>query len=143
MAMSNHTESGVLTHLFRTGTYAKPTTIAIALTTNIPDDTQQGFDINEVANAGAYARVNVGAPADADWDFMDQVNTSGHMSNTAAITFTAASANWGMVSGVAIIDNSTYGQGAVLFHGPLPSPRDIQNTDQYQFAAGELDIYLD
>jgi hypothetical protein len=138
-AMSNYLESGILNHLFRTGTFSKPSTIAVALTSNIPDDTQ-GY--SEVANAGSYARVDVGAPDNGDWDFVDQVSDSGHIQNTAAITFPTATANWGMVSGVVVFDNATYGAGNVLFRGALPSPRDIRTNDQYSFAIGGLDIYL-
>lgn len=144
MGMTNYMESGVLNHLLRSATLSKPTTIAIGLTSIVPGETATGGDCNEVANAGSYARVDVGAPTDGDWDFVDQngPGASGHTQNTAAITFPQATANWGMVSGVVITDNATYGAGNVLFYAPLTSPRDIKNNDQFQFSAGDLDIYL-
>jgi hypothetical protein len=143
MSMTNYTESGVLNHLFRTGTFSKPSTISVGLTTDIPADNVTGGDANEVANAGSYARVDVGAPVDGDWDFVDQgPGASGHTQNTAAITFPAASANWGMVSGIIICDNATYAAGNVLMTGKLNSPRDIQNGDTFSFGIGDVDIYL-
>jgi len=141
--MTNYTESGVLNHLFRAGTFAKPTTISVGLTTDIPADDVIGNTANEVTNAGSYARVDVGAPADLDWDFVDQgPGASGHTQNTAAITFPAATANWGMVSGIIICDSATYGIGAVIMTGKLNSPRDVQNGDTFSFGIGDVDIFL-
>jgi hypothetical protein len=142
MAASQYLESGVLNHLFRSSAFGQPTTIAIALTTDIPDESQTGVTINEVANAGAYARVDIGAPTDGDWSFMDQVNGSGHVDNVSIITFPTATANWGYASGVAIIDNATYGAGNLLFHSALDNARDIENNDTFSFPANGLDIYL-
>jgi hypothetical protein len=141
--MTNYTESGVLNHLFRTGTFAKPSTISIGLTTDIPADDVTGGSANEVTNAGSYARVDVGAPADGDWDFVDQgPGASGHTENSAAITFPQATANWGMVSGIIICDSATYAAGNVIMTGKLNSPRDIQNNDTFSFGISDVDIYL-
>lgn len=143
MSMTNYLESGVLNHIFRTGSFSKPSTISIGLTTDIPEDDVTGGSANEVANAGSYARVDVGAPTDGDWDFIDQgPGASGHTQNTSTVTFPQATANWGMVSGVIICDNATYGAGNVLMTGKLNSPRDIQSNDTFSFGAGDIDIYL-
>lgn len=142
-AASNYLESGLLNHVLRGSTYSKPSTVAVALTTDIPVDTQTGVTINEVANSNAYARVDLGAPADADWDFMDQVNGSGHLENTAAVSFTTATGDWGMVSGVCLIDNATHGAGNLLFHAALSTARDVKSGDTFEFAIGALDVYLD
>lgn len=143
MSMTNYLESGVLNHLFRTATFAKPTTIAIGLTADVPLETDTGGSNTEVANAGSYARVDVGAPVDTDWDFVDQgPGASGHTQNTAVITFPQATANWGMVSGVIITDNATYGAGNVLMFGKLTVARDIKNNDTFSFAPQTLDIFL-
>lgn len=141
MSMSNYLESGVLNHIFRTDTLSKPTNISVALCTNVPVETDTGGTFDEVANAGAYARVSLGAPADADWNFMTQLNASGLIDNVNAITFPQATANWGMVSGVAICDDSSYGGGNMLMYSAI-SPRDIQSNDTFSFGAGDLDILL-
>ncbi len=143
MSMTNYLESGVLNHLFRTDTFSKPSTIAIGLTADVPLETDTGGTNTEVTNAGAYARVDVGAPTNGDWDFVDQgPGASGHTQNTAVITFPKATANWGMVSGVIIIDNATYGAGNVLMFGKLTVARDIKNGDTFSFASSELNIFL-
>jgi len=142
MAATNYTESGVLNHIFRTSTFSKPSTIAIALLSTPANDTLTGVTMDEVANAGSYARVDLGSPADADWDFMDQVSGSGHIQNTAAITFPSATAAWGAVSGVAIVDSATFGAGNLLYHASLDTVRTVENTDTFEFAIGSIDIYL-
>lgn len=142
MSMSNYLESGVLNHIFRSATFSKPTTVAVALTTDYPTEDQTGGTINEIANAGSYARVDLGAPADADWNFMTQSNGSGLIDNVNQISFPQATANWGHASGVVLLDSATYGAGNVLMMAPLPNPRDIQNNDTFSFGAGDLDILL-
>lgn len=143
MSMTNYLESGILNHIFRTDAFSEPTTIAIGLTADVPAEADTGGVNTEVSNAGSYARVDVGAPANGDWDFVDQgPGASGHTQNTSVITFPQATANWGMVSGVIITDSATYGAGNVLMFGKLTVARDIKNNDTFSFAAGELDIYL-
>ena len=142
MSASNYLESGVLNHLFRTDTFSKPTTVAVALCTGVPQDTQNGETIPEVPNAGGYARVDLGAPANADWTEVGQSNGSGIIDNAAAITFPQATSNWGMVSGVAIVDSASHGAGHVLLSAQLSTPRDIRENDTFQFATGALDLLL-
>jgi hypothetical protein len=142
-AMSDYLESGILHHIFRGQTFNKPAAIAVALTTSVPAETQTGATIPEVANAGSYARVLVGAPGDATWNFIVQsTGASGLVDNVSAVTFPTATANWGMVSGVAILDSGVYGAGNLLFHAALTTPRDVRTNDTFQFGAGDIDVYL-
>ena len=71
-ALSDYLESGLLTHIFRGSTFSKPSTIAIALTSGVPKDSDNGSTIPELpsgVNNGAnfvstnYARINLGSPA--------------------------------------------------------------------------------
>lgn len=142
-AASNYLESQLLTHIFRTSSFSKPSTIAIGLVGVLLDDTEVS-DVSgkEIANAGSYARVDVGAPDDGDWDAIDQVNASGHTQNTAEVAFTTASADWGWVSGMFIADSATWGTGNILFHGGLATAKLVGNGDQIKFSAGNIDIYL-
>lgn len=140
-AMSNYLESQLVQHVFRTSSYTKPTQIGIALCTAAPADTDTGtLTGKEVSNAGAYARVDL-APSDSNWANITSGN--GTTNNIGAITFTAASADWGTVTHVAITDNSTYGAGQLLFWGSLAGTKVVSNGDTFQFSAAALSIQLD
>lgn len=140
---SNYLESGLLTHIFRTSSFSKPSTIAVGLTQNVPVDSDIGSTPNELANTGAYARVNVGAPSDSLWGPPVQDSFgSGYLGNTSAITFPTASANWGNTSGVIVTDSSTYGAGNILFWGAIPTPRNILANDTFSFGVSGLKIFV-
>ena len=144
-AMSNYMESGVLNLILRanTNSFAAPSNVSVSLLTNHDSnwgvDAKNGGTMPEVANAGSYARVSLGAPANADWN---EVSTGGATSNSAAVTFPAATAHWGMVSGVALVTSATYGAGRILFHGALTTAKDVTSGDTFKFNAGDLDITL-
>lgn len=142
MHFSNFAESGVLNHIFRSSTLAKPVTMAVALTGIVPNDANTAASINEISG-GSYARVDLGAPADADWNavILDSTGGSGLMDNVAAVTFPQATANWGWVSGIALVD-TTSGSGNMWMYGQLTTPREILNNDTFEIPAGSLDIYL-
>lgn len=141
---SDYAESGVLNWLFRsnTNTFAAPSTVAVALCSNIPSESQHGGTIPEIANAGSYARVDLGAPANADWTEVAQVSDSGGISSAADITFPTATANWGYVSGVALVTSATWGAGQVLVWGALTTPRVVLSGDTFKFTAGQMNLYL-
>lgn len=71
-ALSDYLESGLLNHIFRNTTFDRPSTIAIALTSGVPLDSNSGSTIPELpsgVNKGInfvntnYKRVNLGNPA--------------------------------------------------------------------------------
>lgn len=71
-ALSDYLESGILNHIFRNTTFAKPTTIAIALTSGVPKDNDTGSTILELPSGVAlgsnfvttnYQRLSLGNPA--------------------------------------------------------------------------------
>jgi|TARA_B100000029_G_scaffold417245_1_gene421799 hypothetical protein len=144
-AMSNYMESGVLNFILRSNSnsFAAPSNVSVALLTNHDSnwgvDAKNGGTMPEVANANGYARVDLGAPANADWN---EVSTGGATSNSSAINFPEATAHWGMVSGVALVTSATHGAGSILFHGALTTPRDVTSGDTFKFNAGDLDITL-
>ena len=140
-ALSNYAESGILNLLLRgnTNSFAAPSNVSIALCSGVPVDSNTGSSIPELANAGNYSRVSLGSPSDGDWDY---VTTAGATANTSTATFPTANANWGIVSGVAIVNNTTHGAGQVLFHGKLTTARTVLNGDTFKFNAGDIDITL-
>ena len=140
-ALSDYAESGILNLLLRgnTNTFAAPSNVSIALCSGVPIDSNTGATIPELKNGSSYARVSLGSPSDGDWDVF---TTGGATANTSTATFPPATGNWGIVSGVAIVNNATHGAGQVLFHGKLTTARTVLNGDTFKFNAGDIDITL-
>jgi hypothetical protein len=142
---SNYAESGILNFLFRgnSNSFTRPLEIAVALCSNVPTESQHGGTIPEVANAGSYARANLGAPTNSLFGEVTQnPSDSGLIENSSDITFTTATANWGWVSGIAITDSGVYGAGQVLLYGALTTPREVLSGDTFRLSAGNIDIYI-
>src|SRR5579883_3286907 len=89
--MSDFLETSLINHVFRTSSYSKPSTLALALLTSAPTDSSTGSTIVEVTNAGSYARVALN-PLDTNWAATSSGN--GTTSNSNAITFPTATADW-------------------------------------------------
>lgn len=138
-AISNYLEDALLNHIFRTATFSKPSLVAVALTTATPTDTHTGATMTEVTNAFGYARVNLGAPVDGDWTLVSGTG----IDNAADITFpTASGGNWGTITAVTLLDNTTHGAGNILFWGALTTPKTVNDGDTFKFSTGDLDIQL-
>lgn len=136
-AMSAYLETAILGHQFLNSTYAKPAIIGIALCTASMASTMTGATIPEVANSGSYARQALN-PSSSNWAAI----SNGTTSNTPAITFSAATADWGTVVGCAILDGTTVGGNNLLYFGTLGAPKVVSNGDTFQFSAGSLSINL-
>jgi hypothetical protein len=131
-AMSDYLEGELRKHIFRTGSFTKPTGLWVALFTSAPSDAGGGTEVS----GGSYARVSV-APLDANWTAGS--STDGVTSNASAITFAAPTANWGTVTHFGLFDASTAGN--LLVHGALTASRIINNGDAApSFAAGALTV---
>lgn len=132
--MSTYLEGKFIDHLFRTTSYTRPATIYIALfdTTASLANLEAGTLTGEISG-GSYSRVAFG-PADANWN----AATDGVTSNASAITFTQATASWGTVRYVAIMDASTAGN--VLLYGQLSADRTVSSGDTFQINAGDATI---
>jgi hypothetical protein len=144
--MSNYLESGLINYLLRTNTnnWARPANWFIALCSGIPQDSNQGNNIPELANANGYTRYNVGPLLNATWSEVTQTGAdSGLTQNVGAFTFAQATGDWGMCSGIALVDSGTYGTGNMWFWGNLAVPRDIKNGDTFSYAAGNFQIAFD
>lgn len=141
-AFSNYLENSLITHIFRTASYTKPTTLAIALLTTAAVDGDTGAFSGtgvEVANANGYARQTLN-PSDSNWAAPSGGN--GVTSNLATVTFPRATGSWGNVVGLAVVDSATYGQGNLLFYGALATPRTIDSGTTLSFEPGDLVITL-
>jgi len=136
-AASDFLEVELRKHIFRTGSFTKPTVLRVALATAATTDAQTGATITEVANAAAYARTGPD-PLDANWSGASA--TDGLTDNVAAIVFPTATGSWGTVSHIAIVNSATWGAGDSLVHGALTASKAVGNGDVFQFAIGALDV---
>lgn len=136
-AMSDYLEGQIRAHIHRTATFTKPTVNAIALATAATTDAQTGVTLTEVANASAYARVDV-PPLDANWSAASA--TDGLTDNVAAIVFPTATGAWGVVTHVMMTSSATWGAGNSYLHGALTASKSPGNGDVFQFAIGAFDI---
>lgn len=138
---SNYGESGVLEHLFRQATLAKPL-ISIALTATVPTETGTGGNIDEVPHDFGYARQV--ATGNTVWSEPAQDGGgSGFISNNSTITFGPnVGTNWGWVSGVAIVDATGDGAGNMIMYGTLATPKLVSVGDTLTFSSGSLVVRL-
>jgi hypothetical protein len=119
-AMSDYLEVEIRKHIFRTGSFTKPTVLAIGLFTVAPSDAGGGTEVS----GGNYARVQRD-PLDANWTAPD--GTGGVTKNAAAVTFPAPNADWGQVVAFGIFDNTSGGN--LLIHASLTTPKTVNNGD--------------
>ena len=128
MSFSNYLETKVLDHVFGGTAYTAPATLYLALFTANPNEDGSG---TEVSTSGtAYARQSVA--------FTISGNTA---SNTAAVEYPTATANYGTVSHIGIYDASSAGN--LIAYAALTSSKAIETGDVFRVPTGDLDITLD
>jgi hypothetical protein len=124
--MSNYLEDALINAVLRNTSYTSPTTTYLALYTSDPTDADTGTEIS----GGSYARqaITFGAPS------------NGTSTNSAAVEFPQATADWGIISHVAIRDAVT--SGNLLFHTALDASKTINNGDVFKITTGNLSVQL-
>ena len=144
-AASNYLENKVLDHVLRFGNgsvtvgtgagYAPPATLYLALFNNTSGSAatnlEAGTLTDETSTVGtAYARQAVTFAA----------ASSGSSATNATVTFPTATANFGTITHVAVMDAST--SGNVLFYGAVTTSKTIETGDTFQVSSGNLTISL-
>lgn len=134
-AASNYLENKVLDHVLRNTAYTQPTGLYLALFTNdsgnAATNLEAGTLTDEVSTSSTgYVRkaVSFGAAS------------GGSSSTDATVTFDAATANWGTITHVAVMDASSSGQ--VLFWGAVTTSKTIESGDTFQVSSGNLTVSL-
>ena len=134
MPLSNFLRDEIIKHLHRTGSWTKPTVLAICLCSSEVVSADTGaLSGKELANSLGYARQTLN-PLDANWAAPGGGHTT---SNSALVSFTP-SGTWASVTYVAITDSATYGAGNLLWYAPLQSPQIGSASDPLEFAVGAL-----
>jgi hypothetical protein len=124
--MSNYLENALINATLRNTSYTSPTTVYVGLYTSDPTDANTGTEVT----GGSYARQSVtfGAPS------------NGVSTNSAAIEFPQATASWGTVGWIGILDNSTGGN--LMYHTALDTSKTIDTGDIFKIAIGSLSVTL-
>lgn len=127
-SMSDYLENKVLEHTVGKTAYALPT-VYVALYTAVPTEAGQ---VNELTGNG-YARQAV--------TFGSAVN--GQISNSANVSFPTATASWGPIAAIGLVDSPTVGSGNMLWYGALDASKTINTNDQFVIPTNSLTITLD
>jgi hypothetical protein len=130
MSLSDTFETHTLKYLLTSDSVTRPTAWYVALCTTDPTDTALG---TEVSNSGtAYARQTVAFTVSGN-----------NASNTSAIEFPEATADYGTVIAVMIMPASTGGTASdMIVHAQLTSDKAISTGDIFRIPAGDLDINI-
>ena len=138
-AASNYLENKVLDHVLGEGArnFTSPATIYLGLFKNTSGNAavnlEAGILTDEISDSGtAYARQGV--------NFSAAVN--GVAATADTVTWTTATADWGTVTHVAVLDSGTAGAGNVLFWGQLTTSKLIENGDTFQITSNNLTVTL-
>lgn len=135
-AASNYLENKLLDHVLTATAYSQPNRYLALFTgtaATVKANLEGGTLTDEVSTSGtAYARQAITFSS----------ASSGSTSNSATVTFPAATASWGTVTVVAIMDGDTEGSGNVLFYGEVTTAKTIDTGDTFQVSSGNLTISL-
>jgi hypothetical protein len=126
--LTDYAEKKLLDHVLGVASYAMPT-LYLALFT--ADPTETGSLTNEVVGNG-YSRQSIA--------FTATTSGTGATSNSGNVTFPAATASWGTITHIGLMDASTVGN--MLWYGPLTTSKAVGTGDQFQMAATKLSVSL-
>jgi hypothetical protein len=124
--MSNYLENALINATLRNTSYTSPSTVYVGLFTTDPTDAGTGTEVT----GGSYARVAVtfGAPS------------NGVTTNSGAVEFAQATASWGTITHIGILDALT--SGNLLYHTALDVSKAIDTGDIFKIAIGSLSVTL-
>ena len=126
-SFSDYMENKVIDHMLRNQAFTPPSTLYVALYTVSPSDAGGGTEVS----GGSYARQTVTLSA----------ASAGATSNSADITFPQATADWGTIVAVGIMDAASGGN--LLAWGALTTSKTVNNGDQFKILAGNLTLSVD
>lgn len=134
-SMTDVFEKKILDNIFRSASLGlDATNVFIGLFTVGPSDSAAGTEVV----GGSYARVAVNRTG-TGWDVA--AGALATTSNTNAVSFPTATANWGTVTHFGIFDASIVGN--LLYWADLTTPKAVNNGDTASFAAGAIDVTQD
>lgn len=132
-AASNYLENAVLNHVLRNTVFTQPGALYLGLFRNTSGNAAANLEagtLTDEVSGGSYARKTVSFAA----------ASGGTAATSATVTFDTASANWGTITHVAVLDSLT--SGNVLFWGAVTTSKTIETGDTFQVSSGNLTISL-
>lgn len=135
--LSNYAEGKILEHSVGKTSWTMPT-IQIALFSTLPTDTTSptsGVFSGELSGGG-YARA-----ANPTWGTVSSTGSASTISNTTAVSFAAATANWSAVVAVGLVDSES--PPNLIWWGPLTASKTVLSGETFQFGVGALTLSLD
>lgn len=120
---SDYLENKVVGHVFGGSAYTAPSTLYVALYTSAPSDTGGGTEVS----GGGYVRKAAAFTVSGN-----------EASNTSAIEYPTATANYGTVVAVGVFDASS--SGNLLAYGNLTTSKTVSTGDVFRFNASAIDI---
>ena len=138
-AASNYLENKLLDHTLRYGSapYTGASTLYLALFNNTSGNAAANLEAGTLTDevttsSSAYARKAVTFAA----------ASSGSSATSATVTFDTATASWGSITHIAVMDGGTAGAGNVLFYGAVTTAKTIDTRDTFQVSSGNLTVAL-
>ena len=129
MSLSDTFETHTLKYLLTSDSVTRPTAWYVALCTTDPDDSTLGTEVT----GGGYARQTAAFTVSGN-----------NASNTSAIEFPEATADYGTVQAVMIMPAATGGTASdMIVHAQLTSDKAISTGDIFRIPAGDLDITIE
>lgn len=126
-ALSNYAEDTILEHIVGKNPMPMPT-VSVALYTTAPTDADAGVEVS----GGGYARIPT---TGTDW--RDALN--GVVSNDVPFEWQPATASWGSVVAVALVDEADN----ILVYGTTNQAKTIEAGDTYRISPQNLRLELD
>lgn len=124
---SNYLENKILDHVLRNVSYTSPTTAYVGLFTSDPTDAGTGTEVS----GGSYARQVLSVTT----------ASGGIVTSSGDVTFPQATATWGTISHIGILDALT--SGNLLMHTALTTSKVIETGDILKVSSGNLTVTLD
>jgi len=125
MAFTDYLENKLLAHTFSNTAYTSPSTVYVALYTVAPTDSTTGTEVT----GGGYVRQSASL-----------TTTASDTTNASAIEWPTATADYGTVVAVAVLDASS--SGNMLAFAALDTNKTISTGDVFRIPTGDLDIAL-
>jgi len=129
-AASDYLENKVLDHVLTTSGYTAPSTRYLALFTANTGLESNSPSAEVSTSATAYIRKTVTFAA----------ASSGSSATNATVTFDTATANWGTITHVAVMDAES--SGNVIVWGAVTTSKTIETVDTFQVTSGNLTVSL-
>jgi len=124
---SNYLENKLLDHVLRNVSYTPATTVYVGLYTSNPDEGNTGTEVS----GGSYARQIISVTTATD----------GVVTSSADITFPQATASWGTISHIGLLDALT--SGNLLMYTQLTTSKAIDEGDIFKITTNNLTVTLD